>query len=165
MEIFQVSIIHEWEHLLIISRVLFMMSEALQSMLKIYFDIVKQVSRVLDFKESDITTQDLRILEFVKEEQECTMSQLSKSFPLPASTATRFVDRLINNKYLKRRHSTEDRRKILLSLSPTGERIVEKREGMRREYFYKMFRNLSAEDITTLEEIFKKMDIPKKEFL
>ena len=139
----------------------FMMSEELQSMLDFYFEIVKQVSRVLDFKESDITTQDLRILEFVKEEQECTMSQLSKSFPLPASTATRFADHLTNNKYLNRRHSIEDRRKVLLSLSPKGEKILERRVEMRREFFHKMFRNLTAEDITTLVEIFKKMDYPK----
>ena len=140
------------------------MSENLQRMLDTYFGIVRQVSRILDFVEDDLTLQEIRILEFVEEFSKNTMGQLSEQFPLPASTATRFVDKLVRKDYLERERLETDRRQVMISVSQKGSQLLKKRTNRRNSFFQKMFSELTQEDIVTLSQIFRKLSVPKDDF-
>ena len=140
------------------------MSENLQRMLDTYFRIVRQVSRILDFVEDDLTLQEIRILEFVEEFSKNTMGQLSEQFPLPASTATRFVDKLVRKDYLERERLETDRRQVMISVSQKGSQLLKKRTNRRNSFFQKMFSELTQEDIMTLSQIFRKLSVPKDDF-
>jgi len=139
------------------------MGEDLQRMLNTYFGIVRQVSRILDFVEGDLTLQEIRILEFVEEFSESTMGQLSERFPLPASTATRFVDKLVRKGYLERVRLETDRRQVLIRASQKGFQLLQKRTDRRNKFFQKMFSELSQDDISALSQIFQKLSIPKED--
>lgn len=133
------------------------MSQELQQMLDTYFRIVRQVSRLLDFTEEDVSLREMRIIEFVSDTDEISMGDLSEQFPLPASTATRFVDKLIRRGYLQRRRSKEDRRRVFLTVSDKGFQLLKRREEVRNKFFHRMFSKLNKEEVHLLSEIFKKL--------
>ncbi|MFW9956162.1 MAG: MarR family winged helix-turn-helix transcriptional regulator, partial [Candidatus Thorarchaeota archaeon] len=93
------------------------MGENLQNMLNTYFGLVRQVSRILDFEEENLSLQEIRIIEYVGEVSESTMGHLCEHFPLPASTATRYVDKLVKGGYLLRERLETDRRQVQIRLS------------------------------------------------
>lgn len=136
------------------------MSEELQQMLDTYFGIVRQVSRILDFEEQDLTLQEIRILEYVDEVNESTMGQLSNQFPISPSTTTRFVDKLVSKEYLNRDRVETDRRQVIVSVSRKGSSLLKARTDRRNRFFQAMFSDLSQEDISTLSKIFQKLKVP-----
>ncbi|MFW9962470.1 MAG: MarR family winged helix-turn-helix transcriptional regulator [Candidatus Sifarchaeia archaeon] len=133
------------------------MSQELQQMLDTYFGIVKQVSRLLDFAEKDVTLQEIRIIEFVSEAGEISMGNLSEKFPLPASTATRYVDRLVRRGYLDRKRPKNDRRRVLLKISDKGLKLLARRNEVRNKFFLRMFSKLTIEEVDYLSRIFQKL--------
>ncbi|MFW9974565.1 MAG: MarR family winged helix-turn-helix transcriptional regulator [Candidatus Thorarchaeota archaeon] len=133
------------------------MSQELQQMLNTYFGIVRQVSRLLDFAEEDVTLQEIRIIEFVSEAREISMGTLSEKFPLPASTATRYVDRLVRRGYLDRKRPKNDRRRVLLKISDKGFKLLARRNEVRNKFFLRMFSKLTAEEVDYLSRIFQKL--------
>ncbi len=133
------------------------MGQELQQMLDTYFGIVRQVSRLLDFAEEDVTLRELRVIEFVSEADEISMGDLSEQFPLPASTATRFVDKLVRRDYLERKRPRDDRRRVLLTVSNKGLQLLKRREEVRNKFFHRMFSRLTKEEIGSLSVIFQKL--------
>lgn len=138
------------------------MGENLQNMLNTYFGIVRQVSRILDFEEESLSLQEIRIIEYVGEVSKSTMGHLCERFPLPASTATRYVDKLVKGGYLLRERLETDRRQVQIRLSQKALQLLKKRTDRRNGFFQKMFAQLTQDDIATLSRIFQKLSIPKE---
>lgn len=60
------------------------------------------------------------IIEILGKRESATMTELSSIFQAPPTTMTSIIDRLVKKDYVKRRHSDEDRRIVLVSLSAKG---------------------------------------------
>lgn len=54
------------------------------------------------------------------------MTDIVTAFSIPPSTATRFVDRLVERDYVRRTHSSVDRRQINLELTFDGQLALRK---------------------------------------
>jgi DNA-binding MarR family transcriptional regulator len=69
----------------------------------------------------------------------CTMSELSKWLKISHGVATRTVDRLVDKGMVERKHGSEDRRVVLVSLSPEGADHAEKMITYHLEEMNKVF--------------------------
>jgi DNA-binding MarR family transcriptional regulator len=65
------------------------------------------------------------LLEILREADELTVGVLAEAAGVAAPTATRMLDCLARKGYVERRHSEEDRRAVLVSLTPSGRVAVE----------------------------------------
>jgi DNA-binding MarR family transcriptional regulator len=65
------------------------------------------------------------LLEALRHEDEATVGELAEAAGVAAPTATRMLDCLARDGHITRRHSEEDRRAVLVSLTPAGRSAVQ----------------------------------------
>jgi DNA-binding MarR family transcriptional regulator len=65
------------------------------------------------------------LLEALRDDDELTVGELAEAAGVAAPTATRMLDALTREGHVERRHSTSDRRAVLVSLTPSGRAAVE----------------------------------------
>jgi DNA-binding MarR family transcriptional regulator len=68
----------------------------------------------------NINEKELMIVVFVGQNENVKMSDIAADLDAPLSTLTTIVDKLVENKYLIRDHSHDDRRVINVSLAQKG---------------------------------------------
>ena len=67
----------------------------------------------------------LLMIRGISEEQEATVSVLAERLALKHHSVVELVDRLETHGYVRRNRSREDRRSVIVSLLPRGEKILE----------------------------------------
>ncbi|MFY0654783.1 MAG: MarR family transcriptional regulator [Cyclobacteriaceae bacterium] len=70
----------------------------------------------------DISKRDFSIIVFVGKKEEVIMREIAEYLQIPVSTTTGIVDKLVENGYLSRFHSSTDRRIIKVELSSSGKK-------------------------------------------
>jgi DNA-binding MarR family transcriptional regulator len=87
-------------------------------------------SKTARWRDLEITMQQLRALYFLRDEEEASVGRLAELFGFGLPAASVLADRLVRAGYAERRGDPSDRRRVLLSLSRNGNRLVsELREG------------------------------------
>jgi DNA-binding MarR family transcriptional regulator len=135
------------------------MGKDLDKMIGLYLTILGHVSSKYEFIDDEITPQQVRMLEYINEVSNCSMSQICEFFNLSPSRATRVINKLVKNLFLQRQHSEEDRRKVILSITNHGSQKIIKRRELRFDILRKLFRNLTNDDINVQMRILKKLVI------
>jgi DNA-binding MarR family transcriptional regulator len=99
--------------------------------------------------EEMVTKPQLRVLILTSFEQQ-TMSSIAEDLGVHASNATRTCERLVQAGLLDRATDPEDRRRVILSPTPAGERLLAQVMERRRERIVEIMEQMSAEDRTAL---------------
>jgi DNA-binding MarR family transcriptional regulator len=82
------------------------------------------------WRDLDISMQQLRAMYFLRDEEEASIGRLAELFGIGLPAASLLADRLVRTGYAVRRDDPADRRRVLLSLTRSGSRLVtELREG------------------------------------
>jgi DNA-binding MarR family transcriptional regulator len=82
------------------------------------------------WRDLDISMQQLRALYLLQDEEEVPVGRLAELFGIGLPAASLLADRLVRSRYVERRGDPADRRRVLLSLTRVGVRLVtELREG------------------------------------
>lgn len=82
------------------------------------------------WRDLDISMQQLRAMFFLRDEEEISVGRLAELFGIGLPAASILADRLVRAGLVERRGDPTDRRRVLLSLSRAGIRLVtELREG------------------------------------
>src|ERR1700682_1616560 len=107
-------------------------------------------SKASRWRDLDISMQQLRALYLLRDEEEIPVGRLAECFEGGLPAASLLADRLVRSGFVERRSDPGDRRRVLLSLSRAGVRLVtDLREGS-----YSVMRRwmaaLSPEDLTAL---------------
>ena len=85
------------------------------------------------------------------------MTEIVNSFSLPASTATGIVDRLVKKKYVKRQHSSKDRRKVELQITESGEKAHNNFRMTALTTMDESLSNLSKDEIQEVTNLVRKL--------
>jgi DNA-binding MarR family transcriptional regulator len=75
-----------------------------------------------------------------------TVGALAEDLGVHSSTATRMCDRLVRRELVTRQPSPESRREVLVSLSPTGQRILRHVTAARRRAIAAIVANVPDQD-------------------
>jgi DNA-binding MarR family transcriptional regulator len=102
------------------------------------------------WRDLDISMQQLRAMFFLRDEEEATVGRLAELFGFGLPAASLLADRLVRAGYVERREDPADRRRVLLSLTRAGVRLVtDLREGSH-SVLRRWMSSLSPEDLAAL---------------
>lgn len=93
----------------------------------------------------ELTLPQLRAL-VILDVSTTTVSGLAEQLGITPSTTTRLADRLVVKRLIRRQPGVEDRREVLLSLSPAGRRIVARVMRSRRQQIRDLLASLPEPD-------------------
>ena len=118
----------------------------LQRIMASYNDISKSINPK-GLLEINLTSAQIKLLTCFSEQEELTMTELSRNLGVSMPTMTAMVDRLVNSKMVKRDRDTIDRRVVRATLSDLGRKVLKKLVRIRRNEMEKILVNLSEEEM------------------
>ena len=95
----------------------------------------------------DLVPVELDLLRFCRDRGECTASQMTGVLPTDPSRISRLVHRLAEMGLLARRRLTDDRRVVMLSLTPEGDRLVQTMDSLVQEFYDSLTEGISEADL------------------
>ncbi|EAR65436.1 hypothetical protein B14911_06076 [Bacillus sp. NRRL B-14911] len=112
--------------------------------------IIKQKGREI-LSNYTITPPQFVALQWLHEEGDMTIGELSNKMYLAFSTTTDLVDRMEKNELVQRVKDPNDRRVVRIHLLPEGERIIEEVIVKRQIYLREVLKNFSKDEVTVLK--------------
>ncbi|MBY0099077.1 MarR family winged helix-turn-helix transcriptional regulator [Mesobacillus maritimus] len=118
--------------------------------------IIKQKGREI-LSNYTITPPQFIALQWLFEEGDMTIGELSNKMYLAFSTTTDLVDRMEKNELVVRVKNPNDRRVVQIHLLDEGKRIIDEVIKKRQIYLQDVLVNFSPEEIVTLKENLAKL--------
>lgn len=84
-------------------------------------------------------------------------ADLAREFYIDAASMKRTLDRLEARKIIQRKPNPDDRRQILLSLTPAGDALAQKMPAIYVGVLNRLFDGFSAEEIGFLKSLLRKL--------
>ena len=101
----------------------------------------------------DLSPLDVYLLMVCMDKGECTATQLAQLLPVDASRVSRLVTGLADRRLLRRRRLRNDRRVVMLRLSPEGNEVTAEITRNMQEYYAMLTRGLSDRDMRSFSNI------------
>lgn len=118
--------------------------------------IIKQQGRKI-LSNYTITPPQFIALQWLFEHGDMTIGDLSNKMYLAFSTTTDLVDRMENNRLVKRVRDEQDRRVVRIHLLGEGERIIEEVIDKRRKYLNAVLEDFSEVEINEFSRLLTKL--------
>ena len=99
-----------------------------------------------------ITESDIEIIRYLNVNDVKKMKDLGDAFSLKFSTLTSTVDRLENNKLVKRKSSKDDRRVVFVVIAPRGRTFLQELSNLYTEATAKLKQNMTTEQEKSFQE-------------
>ncbi|MCZ0754803.1 MarR family winged helix-turn-helix transcriptional regulator [Anoxybacillus sp. J5B_2022] len=128
----------------------------LEKSLRYIAAILKQKGREI-LTNYPITPPQFVALQWLLEEGDMTIGELSNKMYLACSTTTDLVDRMEKNGLVARVRDQHDRRVVRIHLLKEGERIIEEVIKKRQHDLAQVLKSFSEEEIVFLEKSLKKL--------
>jgi MarR family transcriptional regulator, organic hydroperoxide resistance regulator len=109
-----------------------------------------------------ITNPQFIALQWLKEEGDLTIGELSAKNGLAFSTTTDLVDRMEKNDLVERVRDLNDRRVVRIHVLEKGHRIIEDVILKRQEYLNEVLENFTEEQTGTLIELLNLLHLQMK---
>lgn len=108
-------------------------------------------------EESDLSMHQMMFLKYLEDKNTCTPSDISRKFDITLGAVTGFVNRLHKLGLVTRTHSEEDRRVVLIQLTPAGIETLKAFKKVRESRFIeissKLGDHLAADFNNVLEQL------------
>ncbi|MCP8617045.1 MarR family winged helix-turn-helix transcriptional regulator [Salirhabdus salicampi] len=128
----------------------------LEKQLRYISHILKQKGREI-LNQYPITPPQFIALQWLLEEGDLTIGDLSKKLYLAFSTTTDLIDRMEKNELVKRVRDPEDRRVVRIHLLDKGKTIIDEVIVKRQQYLEEVLYQFSKDEITMLQSMLNKL--------
>jgi len=109
----------------------------------------------VEFLEIDISMPQAKVLYLAASgEGGLRMSVLATRLGVTLSTVSGLVDRLVDAGLAARRADPEDRRQVIVSVTPAGDHLMERFRELNRRQAQELFGSLADDDLDTVERAF-----------
>jgi DNA-binding MarR family transcriptional regulator len=105
----------------------------------------------------EMPKQQMGLLFQISKENRRPMSYYSEKMMIPKSNLTVISDKLIKEGFVERSFDTEDRRVIILALTPKGEEYINENFERIRKGMTERLNSLNNDDIKRLNELIEEM--------
>lgn len=102
-----------------------------------------------------LTAPQFIVLMWLKEQGPLPMSDLAERVGITMAGATGLVDRLVHAGWVSRERSVEDRRIVMIHLTPAGAAAVAEDKARRHERLCRLTSALTDNDLAELERILR----------
>lgn len=113
--------------------------------------IIKHKGREI-LKNYCITTPQFIALQWLLEDGDLTIGELSNKINLAFSTTTDLVDRMEKNVLVERKRDTKDRRVVRIHLLEKGREIIQEVIEKRQVYLAEVLKEMSSKEVTVLDD-------------
>lgn len=109
---------------------------------------LRKIIRAIDLhskrleRESGLTGPQLLLLQLIANSGEVTAGVIAREVSLSQATVTSIIDRLERKGLLQRERNTDDKRKVMVSLTTEGKSALEKAPTLMQESFINRFDKL-----------------------
>lgn len=128
----------------------------IEKSLRFIAHIIKQKGREI-LSNYGITPPQFIALQWLFEDGDMTIGELSNKMYLACSTTTDLVDRMEKNELVIRVKDQKDRRVVRIQLTPSGGRIIENVIMKRQQFLQDVLKNLNENEIDLLEKSLSKL--------
>lgn len=108
-------------------------------------------------QEIPLTEQQWRVIRALNEFEELESKQLAELCCILSPSLTGIINRLEQQGYIKRRKSSEDQRRILVSLTDKSKEMFAQMSPLLEARYQEMTERFSPDDMKTLEELLNKL--------
>ena len=98
----------------------------------------------------DLSVPQFRTLTFINRNPEISLSHLADHLGLTLPSASKLVDGLVTQKIITRREAKEDRRRLTLALTKSGEDILHEARSATQNHLKDVLRELTADELSTI---------------
>lgn len=120
--------------------------------------LVKLFNEIMDIEEKaiiteefkDISNNDMHIVEAIGIQEPKNMSAIAKALSVTVGTLTIAINNLVKKGYVNRVRSEEDRRVVLISLSPKGEHAFYHHKKFHEEMIEATLKGMDQEQTEVL---------------
>jgi len=112
-------------------------------------------------KESPITKPQMFLLYALNKYGKCKLSQVAEMMEVKPSAITVMIDRLEKAEYVKRSNDPDDRRSILVEVTPLGKDVLEMAIQERNKILQNYLTRLEPDEILLFTELLEKIVSPK----
>lgn len=109
-------------------------------------------------QDTDLSPVQLFLLKFIKQRQGSTPSAIAKGFGITLGAVTGLVDRMYKLDLVCRTRSEEDRRVVLIHLTPKGFEVLEQFEQQRQEKFSLMEEKIKQPEVQSLTLLMENLE-------
>lgn len=129
-----------------------------QAMVRISWLGQRQFTQLLDDERFRLTMpQFVTLLHLHYCSGECAMSALAEATHQSAASLTGVVDRLLEKALVRRERHEDDRRKVMVTVTPSGESLLSAIKQARSEQMAAALRELSADELDELMRLLDKV--------
>ncbi|WP_117170495.1 MarR family winged helix-turn-helix transcriptional regulator [Paraliobacillus sediminis] len=114
--------------------------------------IIKQKGREI-LKNYPITTPQFIALQWLLEDGDLTIGEVSNKINLAFSTTTDLIDRMEKNLLVERKRDTKDRRVVRIHLLDKGKDIIQEVIEKRQDYLEDVLEDVSTDRVDVLYDI------------
>jgi DNA-binding MarR family transcriptional regulator len=123
-------------------------------------DVVPVIMRTIraemrSHRSNELTVPLFRALMFLERHPGVSLQDLAGHLGLTSPTVCKIVDGLVSNRLVSRQPSSNDRRKITLTLTSDGREILEKARNSTQARLVELLASLSAEQYETVYQALK----------
>jgi DNA-binding MarR family transcriptional regulator len=93
--------------------------------------------------EKDLTVPQFRALGYIDRHRGASLKDVADHLGIPMSGASRLIDKLVDRQLVTRTSDTEDRRRVILNLLPTGKRLRTRARQRTQQGLDIMFQRLT----------------------
>ncbi|WP_165861201.1 MarR family winged helix-turn-helix transcriptional regulator [Paenibacillus paeoniae] len=115
------------------------------------------VSEIVDRLDSQVTGTQMYMLHYINQSERCRLTELAEKLDVKPSAVTVMIDRLVKSDYVVRTHDKDDRRVILVELTPTGKDILEKAQALREQIVGAYIDKMDPGDARIATDVLEKM--------
>lgn len=108
-------------------------------------------------EEYQVTRPQMFLLFMLNKQRHCKLTQLAEIMEVKPSAITVMIDRLENPGYVKRMQDPDDRRSILVELTPLGKELVDKAFQERIALMRSYLARLNEQEVELFTELLEKM--------
>jgi len=123
----------------------------------LFHDILEIEEKSLRDQGSDLTITEMHTIHAVGDERPRTMTEISRDLNITMGTLTTGVDKLIKKGYLTRSRTEEEKRIVLVELTPKGNEAKKMHDAFHQDMINSVIGTLNDEEETILIQALKKL--------
>lgn len=110
-----------------------------------------------DFEEMGVAPSQLQLLQLIEQQQPVSLKLLAASMHLTPGAITQLVEGLVRAGYVTRTESSEDRRVMVVTLTPEGAKVGKTFERKKQEILTEIVANMTDDELEIFLRVQQKM--------
>ncbi|WP_430787929.1 MarR family winged helix-turn-helix transcriptional regulator [Virgibacillus flavescens] len=120
--------------------------------------VYRSVNSILKEKiHSEITTDQFSTLQYIRNNENCTSTEIALEFGVGKSAVTAQINRLFDKELIERNRDASDRRNVYLTITPKGKHLVEYTEKELYAAIGDQLSHFNKEEITQFIQSLEKL--------